>query len=674
MNNAYDWSDIDTRIGKGIGKAVAWLRGEQHEDGHWVGFLKTNSSIEAEWIIAMYILGIGNDPKYPEVVRTIINEQRTDGSWEVYNNAPAGEISATVECYAALKIAGYTADSPELTKAREWILSHGGLSKVRVFTKMWLAMIGEWPWDATPDLPPEIILLPNWFPINLYKFASWGRATIAALCLVSAKRPVKRLPPEKCLDELFPNGRRAQDYSMPKARTSLGKFFTFADKALKLYWHHPVKPLRDLCVKLCAEWIISRQESDGCWAGIQPPWIYALLGLHCQGYALDHPVIKAGLDAFNEPWAFSNENGTYLQCCTSPVWDTVLTLVALADCGLDAEDEQVQKAIDYTLREQIKVGGDWQVMAPTTPPGGWSFEYQNDTYPDIDDSAVAVLALVRMREKAKNRAQIDNAIKLGMTWITGLRSSNGAWGAFDKNNTSSIVGQIPFSDFGEVLDPPSADVTAHVIEAYGHVGFNVNNSPIVKQAVDYLRSEQEKEGCWFGRWGVNYIYGTGLVLPALKAAGVNMASDYVVKAANWLVSKQNEDGGWGETCASYMDESLRGKGNSTPSQTGWALMGLLALENSSFDEAICRGIDYLLRTQDNGTWKQEEYTGTGFPGYGLGARTDVKSGNTLSEGGELSRGFMLNYAMYRHYFPLMALGRARKYFAGKQTAAPAGKA
>jgi len=653
--NPSEWLD------QGVEKALLWLEETQTPKGYWAGFLKTNSAIEAEWVLAMHFLGISDDPKYPEVVRSILSEQRPDGSWEVFHDAPAGDVSATVECYAALRAAGLDKDGEPLAKARKWILDRGGLGKVRVFTRMWLALLGEWPWDATPNLPPELVLLPPWAPLNLYDFASWGRATIVALCLVSAKRPVRPLPADRRLDELFPHGRRAQDFSLPRPKTPLGWFFYLGDRLLNLYDRSPIKPGRDLATKLCIEWMIRRQEADGCWAGIQPPWIYALIGLNCQGFALGHPVMKAGLEAFNEPWANPTEKGTYLQCCTSPVWDTMLSLVAMTDCGLDCRNPAVQKALDYLLDQQIDAPGDWQVKVKGVPSGGWAFEYENDTYPDVDDTAVAVMALARLRASSADPARVDRALERATLWLLGMRCRNGAWAAFDVNNDSALVGQIPFSDFGESLDPPSADVTAHVIEALGHLGRDMTD-PVVAQAVDYLRAEQEADGSWFGRWGVNHVYGTGAVLPALKAVGENMQADYVQKAADWLISRQNPDGGWGETCSSYMDPSLRGVGPSTSSQTGWALLALLAIGDHERDEALRRGLSYLLSTQrPDGTWDQAEYTGTGFPGYGLGARADVTAGQTLDQGKELGRGFMLNYAMYRHYFPLMALGRARTH-------------
>lgn len=654
---------LTTRLEEGIARAVGWLEASQHEEGFWAGHLKSNSAIEAEWVMAMHYFGIEDDPKYPEVVRCILSEQRPDGSWEVYHDAPAGDLSATVECYAALRTAGLSPEDERLQRARRWILERGGIKNVRIFTRMWLALLGEWPWESTPSLPPELIFLPSWAPFNLYRFSSWARATIVALSVVSALRPVKPLPPEKRLDELFPQGRERQDFSLPRPQSALGWLFYYGDRLLAKYSGFSLQPGRDIALKLCTEWIVRRQEADGCWAGIQPPWIYSLIALHAQGFPLRHPILQKGLRAFDEPWARPTEGGTFLQCCTSPVWDTLLSLLALTDCGLDARNSKmVERALQYALDQQIDAPGDWQVYVPDTRSGGWAFEYENDTYPDVDDTGVALLVLARLRDSARDPQRVDAALARALEWLEGMTCRNGGWAAFDRDNDNGLVAQIPFCDFGEALDPPSVDVTAHVVEALGHLGRDMAD-PRVARAVDYMRSEQEKDGSWFGRWGVNYVYGTGAVLPALRAVGENMQADYVRRAAAWLVSKQNPDGGWGETCASYMDDALRGVGPSTASQTGWALLGLLAMDGHDHDEAIRRGLDYLLTTQTaDGTWHERHFTGTGFPGYGLGARTDLsRKGTTLDQGKELGRGFMLNYEMYRHYFPLAAMGRARRH-------------
>jgi squalene-hopene/tetraprenyl-beta-curcumene cyclase len=353
-----------------------------------------------------------------------------------------------------------------------------------------------------------------------------------------------------------------------------------------------------------------------------------------------------------------------LQACTSPVWDTLLTQLAYIDCGLGLGNPEFDRSLTWILNQQIRSVGDWKMKSPELEPGGWAFEYENDCYPDLDDAAVAMIVLARLQpDEPALAARVSAALDRATKWVVGMRSSNGAWAAFDKDNNERLVSLIPFCDFGEALDPPSVDVTAHVVEALGYQGKDLSD-PIVAAAVNFIRAEQEKDGSWFGRWGVNHIYGTGAVLPALEKVGENMQADYVVRACDWIVDKQNSDGGWGETCASYMDDALRGRGDSTASQTAWALLGLVAQGGEKYRESIQRGSFYLLDTQTkDGTWEEAAFTGTGFPGYGGGARTDLKrSGTTLPQGRELSRGFMLRYHMYRHYFPLMALGRVRDHF------------
>ena len=652
-----------------IQRAAAWLLDDQDDQGFWVGRLQSNSCMEAEWIMAMHILGVENDPKYEGVVQAIINEQREDGSWEVYYKAPTGDINTTVESYVALRIAGLDPDGSVLKSARKWILNNGGLAETRVFTRYWLALLGEWPWQHTPALPPEIIFIPTWAPFNLYKFATWARATMLPLTLLSSRRPVRPLPPEKQLDELFPGGRENFDFRLPRKKGffSWERFFLFTDYLLNRYVDFPVHPFRQTAIRSCLEWIINHQDADGAWGGIQPPWIYSLMALGAEGYALDHPVMAAGLHGFDLHWSYERNGGIYLQPSESPVWDTVLSLLALLDCGMrPGALEAAEKAAIWLLREQVLVGGDWQVFVRDTEPGGWAFEFENDKYPDVDDTAVAVIVLLRLLpliKKTDLQHQMRAAVDRAVAWMLAMQNPNGGWAAFDRDNTSKILTLIPFADFGELLDPPSVDVTAHVVEALGLYGHDLS-SPAVARACRYMRSEQEEDGSWFGRWGVNYIYGTAAVLPALEAVGEDMQADHVQRAARWLANHQNEDGGWGESCGSYMDDNLRGRGPSTPSQTGWAIMALIAASCPDFDHTISRGVDFLCNSQrQDGTWDEPWYTGTGFPGYGVGERINLaKDGDQYSQGAELARGFMLNYNMYRHYFPLIALGRAKKYF------------
>ena len=649
----------------GIDNAVAWSKRELKEPGYWAGRLETNASMEAEWLLAFHILGIKEDHKREGIIRGLLNTQRPDGAWGVYHDAEHGDLNATVETYAALRVHGHSPDHPALEKARTFIHENGGVARTRVFTKIWLAMCGEWPWSGTPTIPPEIVDFPLWFPFNLYNFASWARATIVPLTLISARRPVVPFPPEARLDELFPGGRDKVKTSLPwpKKGGFLPKFLYLADMALAAYTvHWPWKPYRETAKAKCIEWIVRRQEADGCWAGIQPPWIYALMALKFEGYALDHPVLAKGWRAFDEPWAVEEPHGTFLQACTSPVWDTLLTQMAYLDCGIGLGNDEFDRSLTWILDQQITEDGDWKVKSPELKGGGWPFEYANNAYPDIDDTAVAMMNLLRIKPgDPALKARVDGAVELASQWVLGMRSSNHAWAAFDKDNTEALVTMIPFCDFGEVLDPPSADVTAHVIEALSYQGRDLSD-PLIARAVDYLRAEQEEDGSWFGRWGVNHVYGTGAVLPALEKVGENMRADYITRACLFLVERQNADGGWGESCASYMDPALRGRGQSTASQTGWALMALVAQGGEEYREVIERGAAFLLESQNaTGSWDEEAFTGTGFPGYGRGAKANLAAGETLTQGRELSRGFMLRYHMYRHYFPLMALGRVRSY-------------
>lgn len=648
---------------RGIAAAIGWLEREQSRSGFWVGELESNACMEAEWLLALHVLGVDDDPKTPGVVRGILDRQRSDGSWDVYHGADSGDVNTTVECYAALRAVGESLDSPALTTARRWILAHDGMSRLRNFTKYWLALIGEWPWERTPTLPPELILLPTWAPFNIYQFAAWARATMVPLAILSARRTTRPLPPGRRLDELFPEGRDRHDFRLPRRRSwaSWEGVFHVLDRILGSYVRSPLKPGREAAIRLCLEWILKHQDADGAWGGIQPPWVYSLLALRQEGYPLDHPAIRAGLGALDAHWSFRRGDSTFFQASESPVWDTALAMHAMLDCDARPEDHSsMGRAAEWLLDHQVVEPGDWRVGAPGIKGGGWAFQRANRHYPDVDDTAVVLTALHRLRKPGAGIARIDAAVETAADWLVGLQCSCGGWAAYDRDNTRSWLTVIPFCDFGELIDPPSADVTAHAIEALAAMGLGEHTA--VTRAVAFLRREQEDDGSWFGRWGVNYVYGTGNVLPGLRAAGVDMDESWVRRAAGWLVSRQNTDGGWGESCASYMDDALRGQGPSTASQTAWGLIGLLAFPTHDFDDAIVRGVEFLLGRQTAGTWDEPEYTGTGFPGYGVGGRVNLaKVADELNQTTALQRGFMLNYNLYRHYFPLMALGRARSH-------------
>jgi squalene-hopene/tetraprenyl-beta-curcumene cyclase len=669
--SAQQFAHDQPQLDEAIERAVAWLEAEQQPAGFWVGMLESSPCIEAEWLLAMHFLGIEH-PRQRDLVNTLINAQRGDGAWEAYYEAPQGDINSTVECYAALRCVGMAADHPVLTRARDWILAHGGLPKIRVFTRYWLALIGEWPWNQTPNLPPEVIANPRWFPFNIYNFSSWARATLLPLAILSARRAVRPLPEDRRLDDLFPEGRERMDYTLPHNQPllSLKRLFLLTDRVLHWYQAIGFTPFRQMAVKHCLEWIVRHQDADGAWGGIQPPWIYSLMALNVEGYALDHPVIAKGLAALDEHWSYERDGTLHIQASESPVWDTLLALLALQDCDREF-DSRMQRALDWLLEHEIRYRGDWAKKNPRLEPGGWAFERANLHYPDIDDTSVGLIVLARLPQALRNGPRVKAAIDRALAWTLGMQSKNGGWAAFDKDNDKLIITMIPFCDFGEALDPPSVDVTAHLIEALALLGFD-RSHPAVERAYRFLRSEQEGDGSWFGRWGVNHIYGTAAVMPALRALGEDMSADHVTRAAEWIVAHQNSDGGWGETCASYMADNLRGVGDSTPSQTAWALMALIATGSEKYVPAVRAGLTFLSnRQQGDGTWDEPWYTGTGFPGYGFGARLDFRDKKTrsrISQGTELQRGFMLNYNMYRHYFPLMAMGRARRYLA--ELAAP----
>ena len=620
--------------------------GLQHAEGWWQGELETNVTMDAEDLLLREFLGVADDATIAAAARWIRSQQRDDGTWANFYGGP-GDLSTTVEAYLALRLAGDEPDAPHMKQACAWILDQGGVEATRVFTRIWLALSGLWSWDDLPVIPPELIYLPAWFPLNIYDWGCWARQTIVALAVVQSFRPSRPLP--FTIDELSASRGDAPPQTPPilgdpSPQTPLGgaqaprpspdpwaKVFGALDKALHLY--RPVKSVRRAALRRCAEWIIARQERDGCWGGIQPPWVYSLMALNLLGYQIEHPIMQrglSGLDRFTITEDGSEGTVRRLEACQSPVWDTVLTMIALADAGLPADHPALASAARWVLAEEIRGPGDWQVRLPDLAPGGWAFEFDNDVYSDTDDTAEVVLALRRAGPRSPGK---QAAIDRGLAWLAGMQSKDGGWGAFDADNTRQLVNKLPFCDFGAVIDPPSADVTAHIVEAFAAEGRATD--PVVRRGVVWLLRAQEPDGSWFGRWGANYVYGTGAVVPALIAAGVKPSKPAIRRAVAWLEEHQNPDGGWGEDLRSYDDPALAGRGTSTASQTAWALLALLAAgEHGS--AATERGVRWLAQTQRaDGSWDEPQYTGTGFPGD-----------------------FYINYHLYRLAFPLSALGRA----------------
>jgi squalene-hopene/tetraprenyl-beta-curcumene cyclase len=630
---------------RAVRRATDFLLAQQDAEGWWKGDLETNVTMDAEDLLLRQFLGIGDEATTLGAALFIRGEQREDGTWATFYGGP-GELSTTIEAYVALRLAGDAPDEPHMAKASAWIRERGGIAASRVFTRIWLALFGWWKWEDLPELPPELIFFPKWFPLNIYNFGCWARQTIVPLTVVSAKRPVRPAP--FALDELHTDPAHPNPKQPLAPPMSWDGLFQRLDKVVRGYRSIAVRRLRGAAMNSAARWIIERQENDGCWGGIQPPAVYSVIALHLLGYDLEHPVMRAGLESLDRYAVWREDGSRMIEACQSPVWDTCLAAIALADAGVPADHPQLVKAADWMLGEEIVRPGDWSVKRPGLPPGGWAFEFHNDNYPDTDDTAEVLLALRRISHHDPER--IEKAIGRGVRWLYGMQSKNGAWGAFDADNTSPFPNRLPFCDFGEVIDPPSADVTAHIVEMLAVEG--LADDPRTRRGVDWLLAEQEPNGSWFGRWGVNYVYGTGSAVPALAAAGLPASHPAIRRAVSWLRSVQNDDGGWGEDLRSYDDvKGWSGRGDSTASQTAWALMALLAAGEKD-SKAVERGVQWLAETQcEDGSWDEPNFTGTGFPWD-----------------------FSINYHLYRQVFPLTALGRYvhGEPFAGKGAAAAGG--
>ncbi len=627
-------------VAQALARATDHLLDGQEPGGWWRGVLCSNVTMDAEDLLMRHFLGILRVEQAEQSARWLRSQQRGDGSWATFPGGPA-DLSTTVEAYVALKLAGDDPADRHMLLAREVILASGGLAASRVFTRIWLAMLGQWPWSSLPSLPPEILFLPTWAPLNIYNWACWARQTIVPLTIIATLRPVRPLPFD--LDELHSDGAgasagsraaKALQGSHATGLDPLGLAFHALDGGLKLYGRLPGNRLRAWAIRRAGQWTLDRQEADGGWGGIQPPIVYSIIALHLCGYRLDGPELSAalaGVDGFVVHESAPDGPIRWLEACQSPVWDTSLALTALLDAGLPADHPALNRAGQWLLTQEVTVRGDWAVRRPDLPPGGWAFEFANAYYPDIDDTAEAVLVLHRLRRSVLGG---DEAIRRAVRWTLGMQCRDGGWAAFDADNTHRAAEKVPFSDFGAVIDPPSADVTAHIVEMLAHL--SQAGTRACQRAVQWLLDAQEPDGSWFGRWGVNHVYGTGAVVPALIAAGVRAEHPAITRAVVWLVAHQNPDGGWGEDIRSYTTHDWRGRGPSTPSQTAWALLALLAADpTASATPAIEHGIVWLVAHQNpEGDWGEDLYTGTGFPGD-----------------------FYLGYQMYRTVFPISALGR-----------------
>ncbi|MEE8504116.1 MAG: squalene--hopene cyclase [candidate division NC10 bacterium] len=612
-----------------IRRAQEYLLSLQHAEGYWLGELEADSTLTSEYIMLRHFLDRVDRDRERKAANYLRAKQLPDGGWDLFPGSPS-DISATVKGYFALKLVGHSADEPFMLRARENILAKGGVTKVNVFTKIALALFGQYDWQGVPTMPVEIMLLPRWSYFNLYEVSYWSRTVIVPLLVLMDLKPVCPIPPEAALDELYIPSRAAADLRFPLTDELLSwkNFFIGLDTVLPGLERWAPRPFRARARQQALAWMLTRMGPGGL-GGIYPAMASAVMTLHTLGYSEDHPKMAEGLKEI-ELLGIEEADRFHLQPCLSPVWDTSLAMNALVESGLAPDDPALGTATTWLLQEQILRRGDWQVKRPNLPAGGWPFQFRNDFYPDTDDSAMVLMALKKVQ--MPGRTNYQQAIDRGLTWFLGMQSENGGWGSFDAGNVRFVLNHIPFADHGALLDPPTEDLAGRGLETLGTCGESPVH-PEAARALAFIKETQCANGSWYGRWGANYIYGTWSVLRGLGAIGEDFNAPYVRRAVRWLEGCQNADGGWGETLLSYTDPALAGKGESMPSQTAWALLGLLAVGEAR-SSAVAMGIRYLLETKrPDGSWDDAFWNGTGFP-----------------------RVFFLKYHLYPVYFPLWALG------------------
>ncbi len=648
-----------------ITDARQWLLAQQQSDGHWVGELEGDTILESEYVLLLAYLGGEISDRARRAAQYLVEQQLPEGGWAMY---PGGKVdtSGSVKAYFALKLTGHDPGAEYMQRARRAILAAGGADAVNSYTRYYLALLGQISYEHCPAVPPEVVLLPKWFPANLAAVSAWSRTIIVPLSIMSAHRPVRRIDAQYGIRELFLREPedwpplRCPDLPGGTGLLSWDRFFRMVDWILKWSQRHKITPLRRRAIRKAEEWMLARmKQSDGLGA-IFPPIIWSTIALRCLRYSDDSPEVIECHRQLEELIIEDEEaESIRLQPCKSPVWDTAITLRALSAAGLGRDHPALARGIDWLLERQILRPGDWSETV-TAEPGGWAFEYHNDFYPDTDDTAIALLALQtqfggnsdstealpadlrlagQTTSQTGTKAALDRldrstrAVERGLQWILAMQNDDGGWGAFDRNNHRQFLCYVPFADHNAMIDPSTPDLTGHVLSALGELGLRVGD-PAADRAVAYLRRTQEANGSWFGRWGVNYIYGTGEVMSGLAAVGLPVGDPAMTSAANWLLCCQQPSGGWGESADSYEEDGPSGDGPATASQTAWALLGLLAA-GMEHHPAVTRGVQFLVdRQAGDGTWEESEFTGTGFP-----------------------KVFYLRYHYYRAYFPLLALSR-----------------
>jgi squalene-hopene/tetraprenyl-beta-curcumene cyclase len=638
--------NIESSVEQAVNRSVNWLLSAQSQEGYWWGELEADTTLESDYILYLHILGRLQSGKVAKLANYIRYKQEPDGGWSIF---PGGrsDLNATVKAWVALRLAGDPATSAHLERAKKKIHELGGLESTNSYVRFYLAMMGAIDWSLAPAIPPELMLLPEWFPLNIYEMSSWTRGIVIPLSILYAYKPGWRLPGGVTVDELFSApGAKPRSLAWDKGSLSWKNFFLAVDRGVKMYERLPWKPLRAAALARARKWMFEHLERSEGLATILPAMINSIFAMLAEGADTTDPLVAREI-GFLAGYEIEEQDTLRMQPCISPVWDTAIAMVSLEEAGLDPAHPSLVAAAHWLVENQILGPGDWQVKNRGAEPGGWAFEFRNDFYPDVDDTAFVLMALGRVADPESEG--LRGAIRRGLAWLASMQNSDGGWGAFDHENNLQFLNHIPFADHNAMLDPSTADVTARAVECFGQMGWPATH-PAIERARAFLRHDQTADGCWFGRWGVNYVYGTSGVLRAFEAAGLASVPE-CRRAVEWLRSVQNPDGGFGESVMSYYDPALKGKGKSTASQTAWGLIGLLAVVGPD-DPAVARGIHWLVSHQnDDGSWDEDEFTGTGFPCV-----------------------FYLKYHLYRNSFPLYALARydnlrkGRRTFVGVQVA------
>ncbi|HWZ97313.1 MAG TPA: squalene--hopene cyclase [Candidatus Dormibacteraeota bacterium] len=621
-----DWAE---KLPDSIERGAEHLISLQADEGYWVGELEADSTLESDYIYYLHVLGKADPVRIAKLANYVRRKQLPDGGWNIYPGGPS-ELNATCKAYFALKLAGDNADAPHLAKARAVIHRLGGLEHTNSYVRFYLALVGVVGWDLVPAIPPEMMLLPDWFALNIYEMSSWTRGIVIPLAILSALRPDWRVPESAHVDELFKDSsHKAAAFDWSDKLISWKNFFLALDRGFKLYEKSPWKPLRQRALREAKQWMLEHMERSEGVAAIYPAMMNSIFALIALGHGPEDPLPWREIKEFSK-FEIEENDTIRMQPCVSPIWDTCIAMVALEEAGVEPDHPTLVKAADWILSKQILGGGDWQVKNKDAEPGGWAFEFRNDHYPDVDDTAFILMALQRV--KFPDEARMEAATRRGVQWLLSMQNRDGGWAAFDRDNDSNFLCNIPFADHNAMIDPSTADVTARVMECLGRFGWPAEH-PAIQRGLKFLLKDQCEDGSWFGRWGVNYVYGTSGVLRALETVSLN-AKDYCKRAVNWLKSVQKSDGSFGESLRSYDEPATKGQGVSTPSQTAWGLIGLLAAADPG-DPAIAKAAAYLVQQQNNdGSWSESEFTGTGFPCV-----------------------FYLKYHLYRNSFPVYALAR-----------------